>query len=393
MATSPGVSTKAQAATDASVSSGTIPTYEIRKPRRSGWRQAAVRFVSWLARRWYRRIVRWTAPLTAFWISQTPMIFATVATLVRFRVFDRLRTGPLSSAELALLLDADEQALLRVLRPAAALAILDRLPDGRYTLSAVGEQFCSDSAQPVAAWTELMDRLVLETLPQLPEAIRAGDSLVHHVHGKTCWERMAEVAGTNELHDIACGRWTELVVDSVAQSYDFSQVALLIDVGGGRGSQLSAILKANPQLHGTVYDRDETKAAAGAMFLKQGVSDRACHVTGNFFEAVPKGADLYTIKHVLHDWDDVSVVRILSNIRAAMSHSARLLIIEGSVDHNLGPLESIRAVWDLSQFATTWGKSRTLDEFAQIAQQAGLRLKTVFPTQTIDTLILECVPV
>lgn len=290
------------------------------------------------------------------------------------------------------MVEADEESLLRVLRPAAALAILDRLPDGRYALSAVGEQFCSDSAQPVAAWTELMDRMVLETLPQLPDAIRAGDSLLHHVHGKTCWERMAEVPGTNELHDIACGRWTELVVDRVAQSYDFSRANLLIDVGGGRGSQLSAILKVNPELHGTVYDRDETKSAASAMFLKHGVADRACHVTGNFFETVSEGADIYTIKHVLHDWDDVSVVRILSNIRAAMSHSSRLLIIEGSVDHNLGPMESIRAVWDLSQFATTWGKSRTLDEFAKIAQLAGLRLKTVFPTQTIDTLILECVP-
>ena len=128
------------------------------------------------------------------------------------------------------------------------------------------------------------------------------------------------------------------------------------------------------------------------MFRKQGVSDRARHLTGNFFERVPSGADIYTIKHVLHDWDDASVLHILLNIREAMSATARLLIIEGSVDHDLGPMESVRAVWDLSQFVTTWGKSRTLEEFAKIAHLAGLRLKTVFPTQTIDTLILECVP-
>lgn len=393
MTTSLGVSTKTKSTTPQPERNTSVPAFEIRQPKGNWWQRTSLQFASWVARRWYRRLARWTAPLTAFWISQTPMVFASVATLVRYRVFDRLKSGPLSSAELALMVDADEASLLRVLRPAAALAILDRLPDGRYALSPVGEQFCTDSAQPVAAWTELMDRMVLETLPQLPDAIRVGDSLVHHVHGKTCWERMAEVPGTNELHDIACGRWTELVVDRTAQSYDFSQAKLLIDVGGGRGSFLSAILKIAPRLHGTVYDRDETKSAAGAMFLKQGVSDRACHVTGNFFQTVPTGADLYTIKHVLHDWDDVSVVQILSNIRHAMSATARLLIVEGSVDHNLGPMESIRAVWDLSQFATTWGKSRTLKEFAEICQQAGLRLKTVFPTGTIDTLILECVPV
>lgn len=374
------------------MSSHSAPSYEIRELKQGPVARIWNKFTGWLTRRWARRFLKWNAGGMAFWISQTPMIFATVATLVRFRVFDRLEKQPLSSAELATALQVNEQALLRVLRPAAALAILDRMPDGRYTLAPVGRQFCSDSAQPVAAWTELMDRMVLETLPQLPEAIRKGDSLVHHVHGKTCWERMAEVPGTTELHDIACGRWTELVVDQTAKSYDFSQAKKIIDVGGGRGSFLSAILKVAPHLQGFVYDRDETKAAATAMFEKQGVSDRARHVTGNFFETVPSDADLYTIKHVLHDWDDDSVVKILSTIRAAMSPTAKLLIVEGSVDHQLGPMEPVRAIWDLSQFATTWGKSRTLPEFGEICQRAGLRLKTVFPTGTIDTLILECVP-
>lgn len=369
-----------------------VPPYAIAPSKAGWWERTSTRFSGWLMNRWMRRFARWFAPSLAFWISQTPMVFAVVATLVRFRIFDRLQNGPLSSAELAILTDSNEQALLRVLRPAAQLAILDRLPDGRYALSPLGRQFCQDAPQPAAAWTELMDRMVLETLPQLPDAIRAGDSLVHHVHGMTCWERMAEVPGTNELHDIACGRWTELVVDRVAQSYDFTKAQLLIDVGGGRGALLSAILKSAPHLRGIVYDRNETKAAAQAMFERQGVADRACHNTGNFFAEVPEGADLYTIKHVLHDWDDDSVVRILSNIRAALTDSAKLLIIEGSVDHDLGPMEPVRAIWDLSQFATTWGKSRTLDDFAKIAQAAGLRLKTVFPTQTIDTLILECVP-
>lgn len=369
-----------------------VPPYEIAPSKAGWWERTSSQVGGWLLNRWLRRLTRWFAPSIAFWLSQTPMVFAVVATLVRFRIFDRLQNGPLSSAELAILTDSNEQALLRVLRPAAQLAILDRLPDGRYALSPLGRQFCQDAPQPAAAWTELVDRLVLEVLPKLPDAIRAGDSLPHYAYGVTCWERMAEVPGTNELHDIACGRWTELVVDRVAQSYDFTKAQSLIDVGGGRGALLSAILKSAPHLRGIVYDRDETKAAAQAMFERQGVADRACHTTGNFFAEVPAGADLYTIKHVLHDWDDDSVVRILSNIRAALSETAKLLIIEGSVDHHLGPMEPVRAIWDLSQFTTTWGKSRTLPEFAKIAQTAGLRLKTVFPTQTIDTLILECVP-
>lgn len=369
-----------------------VPPFTIAPSKAGWWERTSSKVGGWLLNRWLRRVARWFAPSIAFWLSQTPMVFAVVATLVRFRIFDRLKNGPLSSAELAILTDSNEEALLRVLRPAAQLAILDRLPDGRYALSPLGRQFCQDAPQPAAAWTELMDRMALEVLPKLPDAIRAGDSLPHHVYGITCWERMAQIPGTNELHDIACGRWSELVVDRVAQSYDFTQAKLLIDVGGGRGALLSAILRAAPQLHGIVYDRNETKVAAQAMFENQGVADRASHTTGNFFAEVPAGADLYTIKHVLHDWDDESVIRILSNIRAALSSTSKLLIIEGSVDHHLGPMEPVRAIWDLSQFVTTWGKSRTLNDFAKIAQAAGLRLKTVFPTQTIDTLILECVP-
>lgn len=367
-----------------------VASYRVIRP--GGMKTLWQRFSGWLLGRIHKRVLQFAPGAVAFFLSQTPIIFASLSVLVRLRVFDLLKQeGPLSVDELARATSVDKEDLLRVLRPAAAIGILQRDWAGRFLLGPVGLQYTSDSANPAAAWTELLDRVMVSRLPQLVDAMKASQPLSKFCDQKTCWELMAET-DTCHLHDKACSGWSELVVDEVAKSYDFTRAKTLIDVGGGRGALLSAILKAAPHLQGTVYDRDETKLAAQEMFQRHHVAERAQHRSGNFFEVVPGGADLYTIKHVLHDWDDESVLKILGSIRAALGPGSKLLIVEGCVDHDLGPMETVRAIWDLSQYITTWGKSRTIDDFAKLTHQAGLRLQTVYPTGTIDTLVLECVP-
>jgi len=351
------------------------------------------RLGSWLQRRLFRRFARWNSEGMAFLVSQMPIMFGAVATMVRLGGFEALLKGPKTLEELATTLKADPRSLLHVLRPLVVMQCVERDAEGRYSLGPVGREYSSQGRQPFAAWVELIDRAMLTMMPSLPDAVQAGEPLVRHVQGKTCWEVMAEQPGTCDLHDIACGRWTELCVDQVAKCYDFTGIRTLVDIGGGRGAFLFAMLRAAPHVQGAVYDRQETHVAAGEMFRNKGVSDRAEHLVGNFFENVPVGKDLYTIKHVLHDWDDDSVRKILSNIRAAMSNQSKLLIVEGSVDHDLAPGEIVRSLADLHQYAATWGCSRTFDEFAQLCADSGLRLKRVIPTRLIDPQIMECVPV
>ena len=369
------------------------PSYQVRWTKRSNLAQWLHKWTLWLRGRIYRRLLSWNAATVAFWISESPFVFAIASTLTRLRIFDRLQSGPLTAAALADATATDEDTLLRFLRAAATLGILDRESDGRFALSPVGRQFLSDSPNPVSAWTELMDRQVVAGIPRLVECLKRGEPPSKVIHGKTCWEVMADDPGCTELHDIACGGWGELIVDRVAEAYDFTNVKTVIDVGGGRGAFLSAMLRAAPHLRGRVYDRETTHEPAQKMFEKHGVTDRAAHECGNFFESVPAGADLYTIKHVLHDWDDEHAELILRNIRAAVPAHGKLLIVEGSVDHNLLPAPSVLAIWDVTQFGITWGKSRTLEEFSALAERAGFRLANVFVTETIDGLILECEPI
>ncbi|ADG67427.1 O-methyltransferase family 2 [Planctopirus limnophila DSM 3776] len=365
-----------------------VPAYEIVPVSRS-WLE---RIGDWLHRRVVRRFVRWNSESMAFLVSQLPIMFGAVAAMVRLGGFEALLKRPQSLEELAETLQVDAHSLVHILRPLLAMHFIDRDVHDIYSIGPLGREYTSQGRQPFAAWVELVDRIQVPVMSQLPDAIRAGEPLTRFVYHKTCWEVMAEHPGTCELHDVACGRWTELCVDEVAKCCDFSNVKTLIDIGGGRGAFLAAMLRAAPHVSGAVYDRQETHAAAGEMFCGKGVADRAEHLVGNFFEEVPAGRDLYTIKHVLHDWDDESVRKILSNIRRAMSAHSKLLIVEGSVDHNVAPGEIVRSLFDLHQYAATWGCSRTFDEFARLCADSGLHLQRVIPTRLIDPQIMECVP-
>jgi len=344
-----------------------------------------------LERRLMRRLFNRNAPAVAFWLAHSPFLFSAMATLSRFRVFDRLRDGPQTAKELALALDVDEEALLRLLCAVSAFGLLKRRRDGRFALNNVARQFCSDSPNPLGVRSDLLLHGV-PRLARMPDAVRTGQPLMKLDPPETFWEFIAR-HGATELHDRAMSAWSEMTVDRLASAYDFSKARTIVDVGGGRGALLAAILRAAPHLRGTVYDRENTRDEAMARFRRLGVADRAEHMSGNFFESVPAGADLYSIKHVLHDWDDNHVRAIFQSVRAAIPPHGRLLIIEGAAEHELLPGTSVRELWNLVQWSITWGKSRTLEDFQALLQETGFRLDGVVVTPTIDGLILEAVPV
>jgi SAM-dependent methyltransferase len=116
---------------------------------------------------------------------------------------------------------------------------------------------------------------------------------------------------------------------AMAASYDFSQFGSVMDVGGGNGAILIGLLGANPKLRGIVFDRAGAAQRARTKLSEAGLTARCEAVAGDFFAAVPEGADAYLLKHVIHDWDDAKATAILVNCRRAMKPGARLLIAEG----------------------------------------------------------------
>jgi predicted O-methyltransferase YrrM len=171
---------------------------------------------------------------------------------------------------------------------------------------------------------------------------------------------------------------TAALAPSVATTYGFSQMRTVVDVGGGTGTLLAAILRANGHLRGVLFDRPEVTSEARATLQAAGVADRCEVVGGDFFDAVPQGADGYILCNVLHDWDDGRAVQILGVCRRAMHDHGRVLIIERLIGDD--PARALPVLLsDIMMLVVSGGQERTNAEYAQLLTDAGLSMGKVQP--------------
>jgi hypothetical protein len=192
----------------------------------------------------------------------------------------------------------------------------------------------------------------------------------------------ADAQGAAVFHQ-AMGEWTRGVAPDIVASIDFVHSARVVDVGGGYGELLCAVLDAHPRLEGCVFDLAHARDGAAALFEQRGVASRASFVGGSFFEAPPPPADTYLLKSVIHDWDDARSRAILERCREAMSGEARLLLIEPPAPApGLGQsgLSWIVAFSDLNMLVNTGGRERTEADYRALLRTAGLRVVAVRPT-------------
>ena len=161
--------------------------------------------------------------------------------------------------------------------------------------------------------------------------MRTGRSAIEELRGKPTFEWLEEVPELAAVFNDAMTSISKMETPLVVAAYDFSRFGTIVDVGGGHGLLLSAILAKWPETRGILFDAESVVAGAPAVLELQGVSDRCTAVGGSFFESVPAGGDAYVLKHIIHDWDDEKSLQILRNVRAAMTADAKLLIIESVV--------------------------------------------------------------
>jgi SAM-dependent methyltransferase len=171
---------------------------------------------------------------------------------------------------------------------------------------------------------------------------------------------------------------TAAFAPSVAGGYDFSQMRTVVDVGGGTGTLLAAILQANGHLRGVLFDQPAMVAEADEMLRAAGVADRCEVVGGDFFYSIPKGADCYILANVLHDWDDTRAVRILETCRQALPEQGRVLIVERLIAND--PVDAVPVLLsDINMLVFTGGQERTNAEYGRLLSAAGLSLGKIQP--------------
>jgi hypothetical protein len=177
---------------------------------------------------------------------------------------------------------------------------------------------------------------------------------------------------------------------SIAKAYDFSRFNTIVDVGGGRGGLLAAILSANPHLQGVLFDVPTVVAGIDDELAAAEVVGRCEVVSGDFFDSVPDGADAYLLSAIIHDWDDDQAVQILRTCRAAMTDRACVLLAE--IVLPVGPAPSMGKLADLEMLVmTAGGRQRTEAELRALLGRAGLRLTRTIPSTSMVSLV-EAVP-
>jgi hypothetical protein len=298
-------------------------------------------------------------------------------------IADLLRDGPRESEALARETASHGPSLHRVLRALASVGVLHEGDDGRFALTAVGECLRSDAAEPVGAWAAFVGRSYhWQAWGALLHGVRTGESPFQAVHGTDTWAYREAHPEESAIFDAAMTDIMRRANAHLLAAYDFARFTTVVDVGGGRGAFLGAVLEANPQMRGILFDQPHV--VDGAV-----VADRCEVVGGSFFDEVPEGADAYLLKAVLHDWEDDDALRILRRCRAAIPAHGALLVVE----RDLGaPNENADAkLSDLNMLVGVGGRERTGDEFADLLARGGFALQSGTPS-AIGLTVFEAHP-
>jgi hypothetical protein len=311
-----------------------------------------------------------------------------ICVMARLGVADVLAGGPRPVAEIARRVGAHELALYRVLRALGDVGVVEELDDRWFALTPLGEILRSDVPGSLRAWATMIGMPFRHrSWAELYETVRTGEPAFPRVHGTQLFDYLAEHPDDAAAFD--AGTTSIYTRDNIIGAYDFSRFGTVVDVGGGRGGLLAAILSANPHLRGVLFDVPTVVAGADGELSRAGVGDRCRVVGGDFFDSVPKGGDAYLLSGVIVDWGDDQAVKILSTCRAAMADTACLLIAEMVLPEGVAP--SLGKFVDLNMLVMTGGCQRTEAEFRALLDRAGFRLVRIVPSSGRLSLV-EAVP-
>lgn len=302
------------------------------------------------------------------------IVSRSIAVVAELGIADLLKDGAKDVEELAKATDANPNILYRILRILAGEGVFKEEQDRSFSLTPLSQALRTDLADSVHAYVVMKHELEFPPLMDIMHTVRTGEPAFVETFGKPAFEYLKENPGPAERFHaaMAAGHGDEDGV--IADTYDFSGAKHVVDVGGGNGSLLSALLNRYDHLTGTLLEL--APAIAAAQSGAGGPLPRCDLVTGDFLEEVTPGGDIYLLKKIIHNWDEEAAITILKNCRAAMNGGGKVLIIETLV----GPANE--STWGKMQDFTMLlvfkgGMERTTEEYAELLGKADLRLDHV----------------
>lgn len=292
-------------------------------------------------------------------------------------VSDLLVDGPRTVTDLAAATHTDEETLGRLLRALASIGVYEETGDGRYANTDLGAGLRSDLTEGLRPLARTVSTPAYwSAWGHLGHSVRTGENAFESLHGVDVWAHRRAHPADNALFNDNMAALTWSVAEAVAETYDFAAISSVVDVGGGQGALLEAVLRKFPHLTGTVLDLAQAVAERPR---DASLAPRWAAAAGSFFDRVPP-ADAYLLKSILHDWPDDRCLEILRTCRAGLRPGGVVLVVETVVGRP--GFEVAAAFSDLNMLVMPGGRERTEEQYAALFAAAGLELTRVLDTPT-----------
>jgi hypothetical protein len=275
------------------------------------------------------------------------------------------------------------------MRATASVGFLAEGADGKFSQTPMSELLCTDAKPSLRhAAMFLADDWHVRGWGQLADTVRTGERPVEKIYGLPVFEYFAKNPEDGATFNGAMTNLSSMDAPLIVEAYDFSGIGTLADIAGGHGLLLASVLNRHPAMKGILYDLPQvTQTLAGGPI--EAVRDRVRVETGDMFQSVPKGADAYMMKFIIHDWPDDKSITLLKHCRAGVNPGGRLLVVDMVVPRpNQFHFSNFA---DLEMMLFPSGKERTADEFRALLAASGWKLNRIVPTAG-NMSIIEGVP-
>ncbi len=294
-------------------------------------------------------------------------------------IADHLADGPERVEDLAHATGAHAPSLYRVLRLLASEGVFAEESERRFRLTPLAEPLRRDAPASLKSRAEFDgDAVNWRAWGNLLHSVRSGETAFDHTFGVGAFEYMQQNPKIAARFNDMMVRQTQGWAQDIIAAYDFGDTRTLVDVGGGQGAMLAAILSAHPHIKGVLLDLPHVVEGAGRLLETAGVAARCEVLGGSFFDSIPEGGDAYVVKHVLHDWDDARCDQILAACRRAMTTDARLLVVEVLLAPGNAP--DYGKALDVNMLVLTGGQERSEAEYRELLEANGFTLARVVRT-------------
>jgi len=325
---------------------------------------------------------------------ETFMMHATVSSclqvIAKLLIADRLAQSPETAEVLARETSTHAQSLYRILRMVASAGIFREDEQGRFHMTPTAELLRSDVPGSMQPWLVLRgEEWHRGSWNKLYNTVCTGDTAFNIAYGEGLFDYLKHDSDAATVFNKAMAA-TESFTQAIVDAYDFGDAKKVIDVGGGYGSLLQAILQKNTHLDGILYDTKKVTDQAKKGIEDAGLTSRCEIIAGDFFSEVPAGADVFLLRRIIHDWDDEKSVTILKNCRKSMDKGMKLLLAETIIERGNAP--SPGKFYDIDMMVMVGGLERTSDEYSALFEAAGFTLTNVVSTRS-NMSILEAQPV